>query len=163
MHPSVAGSAPQGQSRTIDPMKLKSKRRLRLEHELSGLSNKALAIGLTTSEAQLTRYEGEQYPDDLPAHKIPALTQEAGPGFMEWLSIQCGGTFTHDRALPNHQPIGVLIGLLAKTSGATIQEMVEALEDHHWSPEERRDNLPGLRKLQAIVGALVSEAEGGRV
>lgn len=143
-------------------MKAKTKRRLRLEHELSGLSNKALAIGLNTAEAQLTRYEGEQYQDDLPVHKVPALTQEAGPGFMEWLALQCGGTYTHGHSTTaaGHPPITVLIGLLAKASGASIQEMVQALEDHDWSADERRDNLPGLRKLQAIVHTLVQEAEG---
>lgn len=162
MHESVAGSAPQSQSRTVDPMKAKAKRRLRLEHELSGLSNKALAIGLNTSEAQLTRYEGEQYQDDLPAHKIPALTQELGFGYMEWLAMQCGGTYTHEHAAPaSHPPIPILIGLLAKASGASIQQMIQALEDHDWFPEERRECLPGLRSLIVIIGAMVAEAEAG--
>lgn len=162
MHESVAGSAPQGQSQPLDPMKAKAKRRLRLEHEISGLSNKALAIGLNTSEAQLTRYEGEQYQDDLPAHKIPALTGELGPGYMEWLAVQCGGTFHHGECTPaTEQPLTVFVGLLAKHSGTTIQQLIQDMQDHHWTPQERRDALPGLRKLQGIVETLIHEAEGG--
>lgn len=161
MHESVAGSAPQSQSRTVDPMKPKAKRRLRLEHELSGLSNKALAIGLNTAEAQLTRYEGEQYQDDLPAHKLPALTHELGPGYMQWLAIQCGGTYHHGEYAPTPAPVPVLIGLLARQSGTTLQQLIQALSDHEWTPAERQADLPGLRKLRDIVGALLHESEGG--
>ena len=161
MHESVAGSAPQGQSRSVDPMKAKAKCRLRLEHELSGLSNKALAIGLNTAEAQLTRYEGEQYQDDLPAHKLPALTHELGPGFMQWLALQCGGIYHHGECHAAHESMPVLIGLLARQSGATLQQLIQDLMDHEWSPSERQGELPKLRHLRATVDALIREAEGG--
>lgn len=162
MHESVAGSAPQSQCRTVDPMKAKAKCRLRLEHELSGLSNKALAIGLNTSEAQLTRYLGEQYPDDLPSYKIPAVVRELGPGYMEWMAIQCGGVYHHGaQATRTNATTTTLIGLLAKQGGAVIQQLLQHLEDHIWSEAERRKDVAGLRKMKTLLESLLTEAEGG--
>ena len=157
----VAGSAPQGQSRPVDPLKLKSKARLRLELELSGLPQKALAYGILTTEPQLTRYLGDQYPDDLPSYKIPNVVRELGPGYMEWLAIQCGGAYHHGETAPTQQPLHVLIGLLAKESGLNIQALVQDLADQDWTPEERQAELGGLRRLLAVVQALVRSAEGG--
>lgn len=163
MHESVAGSAPQSQSRTVDPLKLKSKARLRKEvdPELSGQSQKAIAIDLLISDPQLSRYMGDQYPDDLPAHKVPRLTRSVGPGYMEWLAIQCGGTYHHGEYAPTSAPVPVLIGLLARQSGNTLQQLIQDLSDHEWTPAERQADLPGLRKLRDIVGALLHESEGG--
>jgi len=162
MDPNIAGSATQGQSRSVDSRKLKFKRRLRLEAELSGIPHKALAYGLATSDAQLSRYKGDQYPDSLHDYEIPDLTHELGPGFMEFLALQCGGVYTHGAAATSNQPpVAVLIGLLAKTSGDSVQQLVQALEDHDWSQEEKLASLPVLRKLYSIVGALLQDAEGG--
>lgn len=158
----VAGSAHQGQSRPVDPLKLKSKARLRLELELSGLPQKALAYGLPTTEPQLTRYLGEQYPDDLPSYKIPAVVRELGPGYMEWMAIQCGGVYRHGaQATRTDATTTALIGLLAKQGGAVIQQLLQHLEDHIWSEAERRKDVAGLRKMKTLLESLLSEAEGG--
>jgi len=162
MDPNIAGSATQGQSRSVDSRKLKFKRRLRLEAELSGIPHKALAYGLATSEAQLSRYKGDQYPDSLHDYEIPGLTHELGPGFMEFLALQCGGIYTHGAAAASsHPPVAVLIGLLAKASGDSIQQLVQALEDQDWTSAEKVASIPVLRKLHSISGALLQDAEGG--
>ena len=158
---SVAGSAPQGQSRTVDPLKIKSKARLRLELETAGIPHKALAYGINTPEAMLSRILADHCPDDLPSHKVPALTRELGPGYMEFLALQCGGVYHHGECPAARQSVSVLIGLLAKESGSTIHQLIQDLEDHAWSTEERQAQLPGLRKLEVIVRAIIQEAEGG--
>lgn len=162
MDPIIAGSATQGQSQPFDPLRAKSKARLRLELEAAGIPHKALAYGIMTPEAMLSRILADHCPDDLPSYKIPALTRELGPGYMEWLALQCGGVYQHGATAPGLQkPIAVLVGLLAKQSGDTIQKLIQDLEDHDWSMEERQVQLPGLRKLHAIVGTLIQQAEGG--
>ena len=161
MNESVAGSAPQDQSRFVDPMKTKSKARLRLELESLGISHKALAYGTRTAEAQLTRYLGDQYTDDLPSYKIPAVVRELGPGYMEWLALQCGGAYHHGEHHLAHHSVTVLVGLLARQSGATLQQLIQDLSDQNWSSTERQADLPGLRKLRGIVEELIQGAEGG--
>lgn len=160
MEPTIAGSANQGQSRPVDPLRSKSKARLRLELEASGLPQKALAYGLNTAEPLLTRILADHCPDDLPSYKIPAVTRELGPGYMAWLSLQCGGVYHHGECAPApQQTITVLIGQLAKHSGSTIERLIGDLEDQRWSAKERQAQLPGLRTLHAIVGALIRQAE----
>jgi hypothetical protein len=162
MSSSVGSSAHQDQSRLIDPLKLKSKARLQLELAASGLPQKALAYGIRTSEAQMSRYLGDQSPDDLPSYKVPYLTTELGPGYMEWLAIQCGGVYHHGKqGHISHESVTTLIGLLAKQSGNVVQQLLQHLEDHIWSEKERLEDLPSLRKLQAIIQSLVQDAEGG--
>ena len=159
MHNSVAGSAPQDQTRPLDPLRLKSKERLRKEvdPEISGQSQKAIAIDLRVDEAQLSRYLGDQYRDDIPAHKVPALTRSIGPGYMEWLGIQCGGVYHHGEQAPHcHQSVTTLIGLLAKQSGSVVQQLLQDLDKHL----AVNNGLPGLRRLKTIVEATIQEAEG---
>jgi len=158
MRESVAGSAPQDQSRTVDPLKLKSKARLRLELETSGLPQKALAYGTRSCEAQVTRYLGEQYQDDLPSYKVPYITTELGPGYMQWLAIQCGGVYHHGAQPPHcHQSVTTLIGLLARQSGNVVQKLLQDLNTHI----SQQEDLPGLRKLRGIVESLIQDVEGG--
>jgi hypothetical protein len=161
MDSSVGSTAPQDQPRTVDPLKLKSKARLRLELAASGLPQKALAYGIRSCPAQVTRYLGDEYSDDLPAHKVPHLISELGPGYMEWLALQCGGSYHHGETVPAAPPITVLVGLLARQSGNTIQQLIQDLSDHNWSSNERQADLPGLRKLHGIVEAILQLAEGG--
>lgn len=164
MNESVAGSAAQSQSRSIDPLKLKSKARLRYEtdEEVCGRNKKAIAYELRTSDAQLCRYLGDGYADDLPAHKVPLLTREVGPGYIEWLAREAGGTYHHgEQALVSRESVTTLLGLLAKQSGQVVQQLLQHLEDHIWSEKERLADLPSLRKLQTILQNLVQDAEGG--
>lgn len=164
MEPNIAGSANPGQSnqvRAFDPLKAKAKARLRFEIEAAGIPQKALAIGLRTSESMLSRYMAPHMPDDLPAYKVPALVRELGPGYMDWLALQCGGTYHHGEVRPVvHVPVSVLVGQLAKQSGSTVQELIEDLADHVWSPQERQRALIGLRNLQMVIEGLIQEAEG---
>lgn len=163
MEPNIADSANPGQSnqaRSYDPLKAKAKARLRFEIEAAGLPQKALAIGLRTSDAILSRILAEHCPDDLAAYKVPALTRELGPGYMEWLALQCGGVYHHGECQQSGQAVTVLVGLLAKQSGATVQELIQDLSDHEWSAQERQEALPGLRKLHAVIESLIREAGG---
>ena len=161
MHESVAGSAPQGQSRSIDQLKLKSKARLRYEtsEEVCGHHRKAIAYDLVTSDAQLTRYLGDQYPDDLPAHKVPYLVRGVGAiGYMEWLARECGGTYHHGEHAPHcHHSVKVMIGMLAKQGGTVVQQLLQDLE----IGINQNDDLTGLRKLKTIVEELIQGVEGG--
>lgn len=163
MEPNIAGSATPHQSnpsRSFDPLKGKAKARLRLEIAAIDLPHKALAIGLRTSDAQLSRILAEHCPDDLPAYKAPAVTRELGPGFMEWLAVQCGGTYIHNQSAPtNGETVSVLVGLLARQSGATVQELIQDMADHVWTPQERAEALPGLRKLGTVINCLIHQAE----
>lgn len=164
MEPNIAGSANPGQSnqvRAFDPLKAKAKARLRFEIEAAGIPQKALAIGLRTSDSILSRYLAWHAADDLPAYKIPSLVRELGPGYMEWLALQCGGTYHHGEGHPAaHVPVPVLVGQLAKQSGAAVQQLISDLEDHVWSLQERQHALLGLRTLQQVIEGLIQEAEG---
>ena len=161
---SVGSTSPQDQTRPVDPLKLKSKAWLRKETdpEICGQSQKAIAIDLLTTEPQLSRYLGDQYPDDLPAHKVPRLTRSVGPGYMERLAIQCGGTYHHGEQAPHsHVAVVTLIGLLAKQGGTVVQQLLQHLEDQIWSESERLQDVGGLRKMKGLVESLLAEAEGG--
>jgi hypothetical protein len=160
MHSSVAGSSPQGNSRSIDPLKLRSKARLRFEteEEVCGQHKKAISFELRTSDAQLTRYLGDQYGDDLPAHKVAYLTRGVGPGYMEWLARESGGVYHHgESGPPCHESVKEMIGLLAQQSGNVIQQLLKHLDKHI----AKREDLPGLRKLRAIVEEVIAIEEGG--
>ena len=141
MQTSVGSTPPQDNSRSIDPLKLKLKARLRTETDpnLCGQAQKAIAYDLRTSEAQLTRYLGDQYPDDLPAHKVPHLTRSTGP------------------APHQHQDVVVVIGLLAKQSGAVVQQLLQDITTHL----TQKEDLPGLRKLRTLVETLIADVEEG--
>lgn len=156
MDTNVPAGIGQCQGRVVDQLRLRSKARLRLEHELSGMPNKALAFDLCTPEAVLSRILSDQSPDDLPSHKVPLLTRAQGPGFIEWLALQCGGAYHHGEHAPHcHKSVTILLGLLAKQSGAVVQQLLQDLEDHLTSNQD----LPGLRRLKTIVEELISDVE----
>lgn len=165
MHQNLLSGARQGHPETLDRrMKLKTKERLRMELALSGLPQKALAYGTGTDEAQMARMLGERYEEALPAHKIPSTVRELGPGFMEWLALQCNGIYVHggELTLLDSPTSSALVGLLAQHAGLTVQMLIEHFEDHVWTGDEKREVIPLLRKLRQIVDTLLSDAEGGR-
>ena len=158
MKPSIARPAGQCQDQTIDRLKLKSKERLRFEtsEEVCGHHKKAVAYELHTSDAQLSRYLGDGYPDDLPAHKVAYLTRFAGPGYMMWLARECGGEYHHgEHAAHPHEAIVTLLGLLAKQEGTALQQLLQDL-DHLTVAAD----VPPLRRMQAIVEELIADVEG---
>lgn len=160
MHSSVGRPASQDNSRSIDPLKLKLKARLRTETDpnLCGQAQKAIAYDLRTSEAQLTRYLGDQYPDDLPAHKVPHLVRSVGAGYMEELARLCGGVYHHGEHAPHcHQSVVVVIGLLAKQGGNVVQQLLQDMDAHI----HQKEDLAGLRKLKTLVEELIADVEGG--
>ena len=157
---SVGRTSPQDQTRPLDPLRPKSKARLRheVDPEISGQSQKAIAIDLRVDEAQLSRYLSDQYRDDIPAHKVPALTRSIGPGYMEWLGIQCGGVYHHGETAPHcHKSVTTLLGLLAKQSGTVVQQLLQDLGNHI----DKNQDLPGLRRLKTTVEELIADVEGG--
>lgn len=157
----IPHSSNQRQAESIDTPKLKFKRRLRMELDASGTSEKAVALEARIDFGQFSRMLDATYTDALHAHHIPAFVRECGPGLMRWLAVQCGGTYQHD-ILPvrsDDSPL-VLIGLLAHQSGHSIQHLIQDLQDGQWSPEERLAALPGLRKLHTVIETLIQDAEG---
>jgi len=159
MSKSIAGSAAQNQSGNVDHLKLKSKERLRFEtsEAVCGHHKKAVAYELKTSDPQLTRYLGDIYPDDLPAHKVAYLTRFAGPGYMQWLARECGGEYHHGEQPPHsHEAIVTLLGLLAKQEGNALQQLLQDL-DHLTVAAD----VPPLRRVQSLVEEIIADVEGG--
>ncbi len=155
---SVGSTPNQDQLRSIDQLKLKCKARLRLEVATSGIPQKALAYDIRSDEAKVSRYLSDQYPDDLPLWRIPLVTTSLGPGLMQWLAIQCGGSYHHGEQPPHcHQSVTTLIGLLARQSGNVVQKLLQDLNTHI----SQQEDLPGLRKLAGIVESLIQDVEGG--
>jgi len=159
MSKSIAGSAAQNQIHSVDHLKLKSKERLRFEtsEDLCGHHKKEVAYQLRTSDAQLSRYLGDGYPDDLPAHKVAYLTRCAGPGYMQWLARECGGEYHHgEHAAHPHEAIVTLLGLLAKQEGNALQQLLQDL-DHLTVAAD----VPPLRRLVALTEEVIADVEGG--
>lgn len=161
MQPNFRSTHSQQQPESLDPARASMKSRLRFEVEASGLPHKAVAIGIGMDQGQFSRVLSDEHKDALHAHTIPMLTRELGPGLIEWLAVRCGGTYIHGAESCRSEPPVVLIGLLARQSGATIQQLIQQLEDHAWSPGECRRSIPALRKLHDLVGDILRQAEGG--
>lgn len=131
--------------------KLNSKRELRAELEFSGTQHKALAIALDMDQGQLSRVLSDGCQEEPVVSDLPGITRELGPEYMQRVAIRCGGTYHHGEERTCLQaPTAVLVGLLAKGS-----------QDNHWSPAERAAQVPGLRKLHSVIGAMLAQAEGG--
>lgn len=161
MHPNFRSNHGQPQPESLDPARASLKSRLRLEVESSGLPHKAIAIGIGMDQGQFSRVLSDEHKDALHAHTLPMLTRELGPGLIEWLAVRCGGTYIHGAEPCRTEPPVVLIGLLAQQSGATVQQLIQQLEDHVWSPGECTRAIPGLRKLHNLVGDILHQAEEG--
>lgn len=159
MDTNLALNGQQNQPEKFDKvMKVKVKRRIRMELDLSGAPQRPVAIETGTDEGAFSRMINDRYEDAFPVHKVPALVRELGPGFMEWLALQCGGTYHHDETphLMHTAPLA-LVGLLANTAGRTIQHLLTDIQDHKdWNHQD----LPNLRKLEAIIDTLIHDAEG---
>ena len=163
MDTNLAPAGRQNQPENLDrTMKFKFKRRLRLEIELAGGRQKPLAYETATDEGALSRMLSERCEDALPAHKLPAVTGELGPGTMEWLALQCGGVYHHGEEIHylKSAPLA-LVGMLANLSGKSVQQLIQDFQDHQdWTQPERQADLPNLRKLRAVVETLIHDAEG---
>lgn len=137
------------------------KNRLRFEVAASGLPHKAVAIGIGMDQGQFSRVLSDEHKEALHAHSLPHLTRELGAGLMQWLALRCGGTYVHGLESAPSEPPVVLLGLLARQSGSTLQQLIQQLEDNDWNPYERRAAVPALRKLHHLVSDLLQQAEGG--
>ena len=152
----------QRQPELIDTPKLKFKRRLRMEMDATGTSEKAVAMEARIDPGQFSRMLDATYTEALHAHHIPAVVRECGPGFMEWVAIQCGGTYIHDSASTHVEaPPGMLTGMLAHEVGDVVQQVFQDLLDGSWSKEERISRIAALRKVELIAKSLREDAEEG--
>jgi hypothetical protein len=143
-------------------MKMKFKSRFRLELENTGLPHKALAFGAGIDQGQLSRMLADHHDEDLPAWRLPSVTRELGPELMEWLALQCGGTYSHGLVSAGPRlTVAVLLGQLAHQSGDCLQSLIQDMADAHWSQAEREVSIPGLRALREVVAALLRAAERG--
>jgi len=141
--------------------KAKVKHRLRLEIELAGIPQKALAIGAHLDEGQLSRMLNDKSEEALPAHKIPAVVQEVGPGFMEWLALQCGGIYTHgSEAVLLQGSLPTLVGNLAAQTGECVKQLITVMESHQVNVDTEKDVVAGLRQLALNIQTLLLHAEG---
>lgn len=141
--------------------KAKVKHRLRLEIELAGIPQKALAIGAHLDEGQLSHMLSDKSEETLPAHKIPAVVQELGPGLMEWLAIQCGGLYSHGAEGPLIEgPLATLVGKLAHQTGEVVQQLIFVMESKHINIDEQKDVIAALRGMAQTIQALLNTTEG---
>ena len=162
MESSFVSPSSQRQSVIVDTAKTKFKRRLRLELEVTGVEPKAVYTEAGIDKGAFSRICNNESPDALHAHHLPAVTRELGPGLMEWIAMQCGGTYRHgEKTSVSELTPQCLLSLLAKTEGEVLQQMILQLEDNEWSPQEQREALPGLRNLVQVTLALISQAERG--
>ena len=161
MHPNFRSVPGQPPPERLEAARAALKDRLRCEVAASGLPHKAIAIGIGMDQGQFSRVLSDEHNDALHAHSLPTLTREMGPGLMQWLALRCGGQYTHGaERVPQGSPV-VLVGLLARETGATLQQLIQQLEDHRWDADERMAALPGLRKLHALVSDLLRQADEG--
>jgi len=156
MPQSLPGGTDQRQPQSHDESALRLKRRMQLELQLSGRQAKAVAIDLEVDPAKLSRWLSDHSPDVIPAHRLADWSRWVGGGLFAWLQRDQPevGAAVHDE-----EEVGALAVMLATSSGATLAQLIQDLEDQHWSTTERRRALPGLRKLKAIVDSLVLQAE----
>lgn len=127
---------------------------MRLEVEVCGRQLKAIALGLEVDAAVLSRWLSQDCPDVMPSHQLPAWEREVGPGLWSFLEAERPG-FT----APAPQDVASPASLLARLSGSTVSALIQHLQDAEWSSHERHNDLPGLRRLLAVVETLVKEAE----
>ena len=158
----LAYENPQRHLENIDrAAKVRMKHRLRLELELAGIPQKALAIGARIDEGQLSRMLSDRNEEALPAHKFPVITQELGPGLMEWLAIQCGGLYSHGAEGPLIEgPLATLVGKLAHQTGEVVQQLIFVMESKHINIDEQKDVIAALRGMAQTTQALLNTTEG---
>ena len=154
---SIHPAANQRQSQSIDePSGPRFKRRLRLELSISGRQEKAIAIDMHVDPAQLTRWLGDNYRDQLPAYKLADWTNAVSCGLWRWLEADQP---TIEPDAPNGMDIGTLVAMLASSNGTTLATLIQDLKDNIWSGVERQEALPGIRKLEHIVVEIRKQAE----
>lgn len=136
------------------------KRQVRLEVELAEFKVEAAAHEMDCDPSLISHWGGERG-CDMPAWRLVRWTRTFGTGLMEWLALQCGGSFVHGQdPAPTASPM-VLVGLVARQSGLTIQQILQSLQDREWSASERQADLPRLRKLRDLVDQLIQQADAG--
>jgi hypothetical protein len=151
----------QGKADNLERLKLKA--RFRLEIESAGLPQKAVAIGAGIDEGHLSRLLNDSHGDALPAHKLPAITRELGPGLMEWIALQCGGVYVHGTEAQHIEAApGVLTGMLAHEVGDVVQQVFQDMADGSWSADERMSRVAALRKVVLVAQSLLADAEGAQ-
>jgi len=133
------------------------KKAMRLALENGSIAQKAVAIDLEIDEGTLSRYLSHEHPHALPVDLLPAWCESVGDaGVLRVLAARCG----YEIHAESHKPIAPealqqLTILLARLSGVATGNLIQALDDGVVSDDERKNNAPGLLKLQAIVNALV--------
>lgn len=132
------------------------KRQMRIFIEISGLSQKAVAMGMGVPSGTLTRWLSDAYPDAMGGHHFPDWTREVGPELEDWSAEQNdGGDIS---ALESEPPL-TLAALLAVAAGKEVGQLLQDIQSG-WDPHSRLGDVVGLHKLRAIVDALIAEGQG---
>ena len=144
--------------KTVCSLKLRRfKRQMRIFQELSGISQKAIAIGMGVPSGTLTRWMSDAYPDAMGAHHLPDWTREVGPELEDWSAEQ--NDQSDDILALEAQPPLTLAGLLAVAAGKEVGQLLADIQSG-WDPRARANDVVGLHKLRAIVDALIAEDQG---
>ena len=138
------------------------KKAMRLALENGDIAQKAVAIDLEMDEGTLSRYLSPDHPHALPVDKVPGWTTATGDaGLLRALTARCG----YEIHTSSHQPISPealqqLAVLLARQSGSSTAQLIQALVDGKIDDAEAAAIGPDLLRLQATVNALVDRIGG---
>lgn len=144
--------------KTVCSLKLRRfKRQQRIFLELSGRSQKAIAMGMGVPSATITRWISDAYPDSMGGHHFPDWTREVGPELEDWSAEQ--NDLGDDITAMEAQPPLTLAGLLAVAAGKEVGQIIQDIQAG-WDPRTRANDVVGLHKIRIIVDALIAESEG---
>lgn len=133
------------------------KKAMRLALENGSIAQKAVAIDLGVDEGCLSRYLSPEHPHALPIDLVPGWCESVGDaGVLRALAARCGYEIrvNSERGICP-QTVQTLTVLLARHSGTSTGNLVQAIADGELSIEEARVCAPDLLRLQSIVNALV--------
>jgi hypothetical protein len=83
--PNLVPDAQECPINSLDGAALRFKRKLQEELKISQRQAKAVAIDMGIDPAQLTRWLGDGYRDQMPAHMLPAWVSAVGSGLWLWI------------------------------------------------------------------------------
>jgi hypothetical protein len=139
------------------PQLRRHKRQMRIFVEVSGRSQKAIALGMGVPESQLTRWLSDGYPDAMGTQRLEDWTREVGPEYEDWISEQ--NDRDEDILALESQPPLTLAGMLAMVAGQEVNQLLQEIQAG-WDTRVRGADLVGLHKLRTLVDALIAEDEG---
>ena len=125
-------------------------RRMRDEIRSMDRSQKQIAMDLQMDQGQLSRILGGE--KSLGIHHLEVWDREIGHGLLDYILAQR----EDNPARPTEaRSLSTMLALRSRQHGASMAEILAALDDHHLSRQEARDALPGLLREQHLLNETV--------